>query len=232
MSITENVWLPVCQPPAITENDIHVWKVSLTEDAGKLDQIKQWLSKEEILRANKFYSKQLQDRFIYFRGTLRHLLGSYLTIDPEKVDFVYNDSGKPFVKGDLQFNISHSQDLGVFVFSWRQQVGVDVEYKRPISDIDDICRRFLSAKDCEYIFSFSQQDRLEAFYNVWVKKEAYTKALGDRLFEVLAKLKTENQHNHEEPQVVFGTFFTAKDYASALAVVGKMKTLKYFNYSP
>ena len=50
------------------------------------------------------------------RGLLREILGRYLQIKPDKLDFSYSPNGKPaftsgFAGSGIHFNLAHSDDL-------------------------------------------------------------------------------------------------------------------------
>ncbi len=130
---------------ALTEGDAHVWYVNLSKDLD-VARLEPLLSPEEIERAGRFRFPEHRQRFVIARGSLRRLLGSYLGIQAREVTFGYSAEGKPSLdvvhNSDLQFNVSHSGDLGAFGFAKGRRVGVDVELMRRDIDVVDIPRRF------------------------------------------------------------------------------------------
>jgi 4'-phosphopantetheinyl transferase len=142
------------------------------------------LSDAERQRARRFAYDRHRRRFVLARAGLRQLLGSRLGEMPEAVDLVYGPHGKPalaprFADSDLRFNLSHSDDLAVYAFSTGREIGVDVEAIRVIRDADHIAARFFSRREYEAYRALDAQDRPQAFFNCWTRKEAFIKALGD-----------------------------------------------------
>ena len=92
-------------------------------------------------------------------------------LDEHKIkdDIIYNDYGKPYLKGNkLYFNISNCDNYTVLVIS-SSEVGVDIEkitFKERV--IDKICT------DKEKKMIKTPED----FTIMWVKKESYVKYLG------------------------------------------------------
>src|SRR5215217_2243826 len=84
--------------------------------------------------------------------------------------------GKPFINGWDFFSISHSGNYVVFCHG-PTPIGIDIEIKKDlnIEDLDS----FLHPEEKDYIFS--QSDRLDAFYSIWVKKESFLKATSQGL---------------------------------------------------
>jgi 4'-phosphopantetheinyl transferase len=80
---------------------------------------------------------------------------------------------KPFINGWDSFNISHSGDYVVFCHD-TSLIGVDIEIMQDI-DIQSLLS-FLHPE--ERVFIEESKNTKFAFYNIWVKKEAFLKAVG------------------------------------------------------
>ena len=79
--------------------------------------------------------------------------------------FTQNEHGKPAIKcADIYFNLAHSSNVSVCAIADRP-VGVDVESKYRVSDA--------VKKRC-----FTQNEYDSAFYHIWTRKEAVSKAEG------------------------------------------------------
>ena len=79
------------------------------------------------------------------RGVLRILLGRYLDIVPLEINISYSDYNKPYLPTKaIEFNVSHSEEFGLFAFCLGAEIGVDLEKIRPINDAEDIAARFFS----------------------------------------------------------------------------------------
>ncbi len=118
--------------------------------------------------------------------------------------------GKPIIKkpSDLSFDISisHSGSYLVIGICDGGKIGVDIEL---LKDIDfRVFRNCLSVSEEIYINSGKEiTQRLENFYEIWTRKEAYLKALGTGLQKPLpitefypdhAKPRAEIRHDNQQ----------------------------------
>ena len=97
---------------------IDVWRVSVLE--SPIAELAELLSGEELERGARFVFGRDRDQFIAVRGWLRRLLGAYLHRAPKDIRFALGPQGKPYLDDDgcnLQFNVSHSGDVGMLAFS-------------------------------------------------------------------------------------------------------------------
>src|SRR2546423_8587219 len=90
------------------------------------------LSDGERERARRFAFDRDRRRFIVARALLRRLLAARPDIPPQSVELAYGKSGKPpparrFAASDPRLNLSHSEDVAVYAFASRAQLGLDVE---------------------------------------------------------------------------------------------------------
>ena len=89
--------------------------------------------------------------------------------------FIYNEYGKPFLKGypELFFSISHCREaVGCFIAD--QPCGFDIERIRKAKP--DLVRHTMSPEETESIFAAGSPD--VAFTRLWTQKEAVLKLLG------------------------------------------------------
>lgn len=167
----------------LSERAVHVWTLNIEaspEIAKKFDPV---LSADEKDRAARFRFDGLRYSFVTAHGTLRHLLGSYLDLDPADIRFCYGLKGKPALASDrgIEFNITHSGSMAAFAFTRGCQIGVDIEQIRPLTGAQDIAHRFFCAEEAAEIMSLPPNEREHAFFLCWTRKEAYIKAIGDGL---------------------------------------------------
>jgi 4'-phosphopantetheinyl transferase len=113
-------------------------------------------------------------------------LGRYLGLKPGQLRFCYGPHGKPSLAPPLEeealrFNVSHSQGLALFAVARGRELGVDLEYVRPIAEVEQIVARFFSERESKAFSALPAGRRLEAFFNCWTRKEAYVKARGGGL---------------------------------------------------
>src|SRR5262249_15131305 len=89
------------------------------------------------------------------------------------------------------FNLAHSHELAVYAFSRDRELGIDVEWMRPLLDAAAIAHRYFSAAENAAISSLPESERLAAFFRCWTRKEAYLQALGDGLARPLGAFDVE-----------------------------------------
>lgn len=182
----DNLWLP---PPAqftLKDDDVHVWRAGLEQPEGLIRQLRQTLSAEEQERADRFRFDVHRNHFIVGRGLLREIIGRYLNVEPGRLQFCYGPQGKPGIlnsDGDpgLRFNLAHSGQLALCAVTRNREIGVDLEYVRPVLDMDLVAERNFSPRENAVLQALPASERQLAFFNCWTRKEAYIKAIGEGL---------------------------------------------------
>ena len=170
--------------PVIWPNEVHVWKIHLK--APGLCDNRTILSTDERIRASRFRFHTDSDRFIAARSSLRTILARYLWTQPAELKFGVNPFGKPHLTGSqdklgLRFNLSHSHDMALLAVARNRDVGVDIEFRRSDFVSDDVARRFFSRSERNQLGAIAPEQKTEAFFNCWTRKEAYIKARGEGL---------------------------------------------------
>ena len=172
--------------PPLLDSDIQVWCASLEASLWDLTSFTDQLSADEKIRAERFHFTRDRDRYIIGRGLLRALLGGYLQRDPSDIKFNYGAYGKPALADKvngraLEFNLSNSNDMVVYIFNWDDPVGIDIEYAHPMKDMDDFALQFFTPDECALIRSLPMEQKQKTFFKLWTCKEAYLKANGSGL---------------------------------------------------
>lgn len=180
-------WPPGPGNPQLATGDVHVWQAGLDVPPERLARYGRLLAEEERERAAHFHFERDRNHYIAGRGMLRVLLGRYLNQSPDKVSISYSEYDKPFLpNSELRFNLAHSGDLVLFAFCLHDDVGVDVEMERELSDALAIARRFFSPGERDTLQSLPEVQRIPAFFRCWSRKEAFIKAVGEGLSYPLA----------------------------------------------
>jgi 4'-phosphopantetheinyl transferase len=169
----------------LEDDQIHIWKVGLNAGNPHADYQK-ILSIDEQLRAAKLISSEKRLRFQSARSALRNILSLYVNQPSENIQFKYGPNGKPYLlldgqPGLIEFNIAHSENLMLAVFAQRCPVGIDLEFRQPVSTRDWIVNQYFSKIDRGIFQNLSEEEKETAFLNIWIKKEAYGKAMGTGL---------------------------------------------------
>jgi medium-chain acyl-[acyl-carrier-protein] hydrolase len=176
-------WQKATAVPALTTDEVHVWRVPLEQPTNCLAALRQTLSTDELQRSERFYFEKDRKHFLAGRGILRMLLARYLDRDPAQLAFSYNPQGKPALAGpsELAFNLAHSHGLALVAVTRRREVGVDLELIRPEFAGEQVAERFFSPVEVAALSTLEASRRQEAFFACWTRKEAYLKATGKGL---------------------------------------------------
>ena len=107
------MWETATDHPAILQNTIHVWRVSLDVDADAIAKYRALLSADEVVKADKYYFERDRRKYTVARGMLRTLLARYLSANARDFVFAYGEHGKPSLaqNAELNFNISRPFQL-------------------------------------------------------------------------------------------------------------------------
>ena len=189
MSLSMNIVHPdfhIETPLTLGPQDVHLWRVDLEAIGRRSCTVVAILSPDEQTRASRFHRPSDRHYFIAGRAILRQILGAYLGTDPKTVTFAYSEKSKPALGeahagSDLSFNISHSGTIALLAFARSRQLGVDVEQIRRDFDTAPIAARFFSQVEQEELATIPADQRNDAFFLCWTRKEAYIKATGEGL---------------------------------------------------
>src|ERR671919_474331 len=83
-------WLTSPRSPKIANDEVHVWKVDLSAPVSDVRP----LSRDELERATRFHFERDRDHFKAARSALRTVLGRYLGLPPESLEFGQTEYGK------------------------------------------------------------------------------------------------------------------------------------------
>lgn len=228
------------------EQEVHVWRASLDAfpEAGVLAA---GLSADEQQRAGRFRVPQVRSRFIAARSILRNILGRYLECAPSQVRFHYREHGKPLLapntfRDDLRFNLSHSHGLALYAVSRAGEVGIDLERIRSDRDHEQLAERFFSSGEAAALGDLPPEDRIDAFFQCWTRKEAYLKARGEGLAIPLASfsvslapgepaaLVSVDGDDREAARWWLSSIDPGPGFAAALAVEGAPSGLRLWDW--
>ena len=162
----------------------HIWAIPLDLNPAAVEEFHATLAPAERERAARFHFSRDRDRFVVGRGALRHILGRCLQTAPTKLRFTYGPHGKPSLEhgaeeSGLQFNLAHSDGLALLAVTRAAQIGVDLERVRPLKDADGLVTRFFFPREITTFQSLPEDQKPAAFFNLWTRKEAWLKAIGE-----------------------------------------------------
>jgi 4'-phosphopantetheinyl transferase len=168
----------------LTAGVVHVWQFALDDPDGARE-MRPLLSEAERGRADRFYTEDLRVRYTAAHGWKRRILAHYLGGAASALQFVEGEFGKPSLGGPLaargvEFNLSHSGDIGLVAVSTSGPVGVDVERWDAETDHLRLAENFFSPAERDALRRLAGDASavVAGFFTAWARKEAYIKATG------------------------------------------------------
>lgn len=233
----------------LSNTEVHIWLNYLNLHQAKLKHIYPLLSDAEKARSEQFKHYKHRKLFIAAHGFMHSVLGYYLPCDAADIQFKYGDNGKPFLldeqnPGNIQFNLSHANNLSMLAVCIDRSVGIDIEYMERKTDWMGIIKRFFTANEQAAIFKLPQDQQKAAFYCVWTRKEAHMKVTGEGLhlsptqFEVstppeaarfIENLKQPDNNYYKMQDLDLPDMY--KDYYACVSADFDYTDLKFFVYS-
>ncbi|HEX8010395.1 MAG TPA: 4'-phosphopantetheinyl transferase superfamily protein [Casimicrobiaceae bacterium] len=163
--------------------NISLWWATL--EAGDIDfaRLSSWLAPAEHARAARFGRESLRRRYVVGRASLRWVLARALGLSPGTVPIVRGERGRPHLQRqcDLDFNVSHTDDVALIGIARGCRIGVDVERTDREVHADGLARKFLTPSEQTMLAPLGETARRERFLRYWTCKEAMSKATGEGL---------------------------------------------------
>ena len=166
----------------LAADEVALWRLAWSATQPVPEACAAVLDEAERERAARFVREEDRRRFVLSHGVLRHILAAHTGREPAAITYALSPWGKPSLYGGgPQFNLSHAGDCVLVAVSADQPVGVDVEAMRALPDADALVTRFFAVEEQQAYRACSATARIQAFYAIWTRKEAYSKALGGGL---------------------------------------------------
>lgn len=168
----------------LSSGDIHLYvsHSNTIDDPGLLRKYEKLLSSSESDTYYSFNYLEQRKSFLIAKALIRNVLSHYVEKPIESWDIRYSVLGKPYVAcpdKNLNFNISHTQNLVVCAISTSHNIGVDIEYIDEDRDVINISKKCFSKDEIKTIQGISDRHlQLKKFYEVWTLNEAFVKASG------------------------------------------------------
>lgn len=230
--------------PRLDPDIVHVWRAPLDVPSERAERIRDLLSPDEQIQADRFASPAHRIRFIVAHGALRRLIADYENLSAFDQPFAKRPRGKPEIpdSASLRFNLAHSDDLAVMAFARGHEVGIDVERIHERVDVERLARRFFSTAELTALLELPAEHRRESFFHMWVQKEAYMKGRGDGVllgvthFDVVthpdlpAALLNDRRDPEAPGRWTLSTLEPKAGFRGALAVEGRPTRVEYFSW--
>ena len=138
------------------------------------------LDANELAVIDRFKFPQVRDNYIVAHGLLREILANYINESAVQLKFSKTEFGKPFLADypELSFNMSHSGNSLAIAVAQQCQLGIDIEYYKPRDTWAGLVKKCFALEEADYWHSLDKAEQGRAFYQFWVRKEAFVKADG------------------------------------------------------
>jgi len=213
-------------PPELKPYEVHVWQLPI--DLVQEENLP--LSEHEVKRSQAFHFEKDRIQYRVSTAYLRKLISLYTGQDPEKITYARGLKGKPHLidPAQLKFNMTHSHHMALYAFTLDREIGVDVEFMRPMQAMEGIVENQFSKAEQALFNNLSEKDKSSYFFATWTLKEAYLKAHGTGIREGIHQI--EFQKHGEKEGDSFGViieiehcecvqYFIDATYSAAIAVV-------------
>jgi len=168
-------------------DEIHVWRIRVSEHFSDLfKEHRTILNKHDLDKASRFYWEEDFKSFLTGRIVLRILLGRYLNIAADKIEFDLTTNKPAIVPADLaKYNLSYSGDYILISISLLE-TGIDVEKVSSKFDYKDILTSCFTSQETDSV----QRDKSSrrSFYTHWTRKEALLKYTGQGIIDDLTAI--------------------------------------------
>lgn len=172
-------------------------KYILIDEKIKFNDLQKYLcfiSDERQARIKKFLFDKDKINSLITELLIRKEACKYLGINNKDICFSFNEYGKPYLSNypEYCFSVSHSEQCIVFADS-DCPIGTDTE--NVLKNDFDIAERFFTDGELKHILTSANKDI--AFYDIWTKKEAYTKMAGTGLMTPLLSFDVTSEELRE-----------------------------------
>ncbi len=183
----------------LASGEVQVWIARLEEtDARALDRCRAMLNDAELQRLNRLASEPLKAEFLLTRGLCRLTLSAYANVCPKDWEFECNAYGKPSIALPanlkmLRFNLTNTRTLAACAVAFDVDIGVDIEPLNRTDDTLPISTGIFTSAEVLLLRTLGAANRVRRFYELWTLKEAYAKAKGTGLSELLDRVSFQPQ---------------------------------------
>lgn len=164
----------------MNKDSVEVWHGVVTADEGLYDAFWAVLGDDERRQANKFSKTLLHKRYVEVHGRVRHLLAQMVKQAPENILINKTKQGKPYLADypEFAFNLSHTGDQLLVAVARNCRVGIDIEQCKSRVNLIGLVNKCFSEAEITYWKQLPDNEKNQAFYRFWTRKEAFVKATG------------------------------------------------------
>ncbi|MGN6367483.1 MAG: 4'-phosphopantetheinyl transferase family protein [Phycisphaerae bacterium] len=172
-------WQPMPGNLVAGRDEIHLFLAGANLPLDVFESLSAFLTTQEREQFLKFKMPQKRVEAVLSRAMLRERLSHFTGIAPQQLPITYNPHGKPSVEGsNVHFNISHTAGYILLGIGRDHELGVDIESPRQNLEHENLARRFFTPGEHAALLAIPAENRVNAFFRCWTRKEAILKAMG------------------------------------------------------
>jgi 4'-phosphopantetheinyl transferase len=159
-----------------SEEEVCFLRLAKLEEAAAFEGL---LTAAEREQAASVSNPLQRSRFVVSRGLRRVMLFACTGVTADSLFFSHDGEGKPRLQGlpGWDFNLSHAGDH-VAVVVGRGSVGLDIEQRREVRDMESIVDRYFHPEEQAAWHELPPARRPAAFFLLWSAREAAMKCVG------------------------------------------------------
>ncbi|MER7764239.1 4'-phosphopantetheinyl transferase superfamily protein [Streptomyces sp. NPDC097619] len=122
----------------------------------------------------------IRGRYAASRLLLKHAAAGALSADPADLELTYGPTGRPYLRGcdQIDISLSHTDDLLLVGLTTRGLIGVDAELAGRQLYRPGLDRHICTPQERRDLAALDEADRNPSLVRLWTLKEAYSKAIG------------------------------------------------------
>lgn len=164
----------------LSDTEIHIWVNYLNVHEARIKHLYPLLSATEKERSERFKFYKHRKAFIASHGFLHTVLAYYINTSAAEIEFSQGEFGKPSLiekqnPQNIQFNLSHSNNIAMLAVCRQHSLGIDVEFAERKTDWQGVSKRFFTQNEQDQLFKLDKDLQKSAFFQIWTRKEAHMK---------------------------------------------------------
>lgn len=161
----------------LPSNTVHLWRIHL--DQPFLGPLRETLTLNEALHAERIPEAIERRRFISGCGQLREILGRYLDLPAGEVPLGYGLSGEPHTIRSthfLFFDWARAEGLGLVAISHIHNIAVELEAVHDNVQLELLADHFFEPRENWEVRTTPPSERTQQFFLTWTGREALLRA--------------------------------------------------------
>ncbi|GHE84092.1 hypothetical protein GCM10014715_45160 [Streptomyces spiralis] len=122
----------------------------------------------------------VRHRYAASRMLLKYAAAAVLDGDPDELELAYGPTGRPYLRGcdQIDISLSHTDDLLLVGLTTRGLIGVDAERTDREMYDSGLGRHICTPYELVLLAGMAPEERNQGLVRLWTLKEAYSKAIG------------------------------------------------------